>query len=122
MDQTAGFGYFLCMNDKKVIKHTQSAGTLATEPASPKMRAVAFRIEDKVYEGHAGASHSTLYNTLLRNKRVSADTLDAWISVEKNHGFVTESGEFLDRSEVFRRCGAARSQDLQAKGIFTPAQ
>lgn len=112
------------MNDKKVIKHAKSAGTRATapsEPASPKMRAVAFKIEDKVYEGHAGASHSTLYNTLLRNKRVSADTLDAWISVETNHGFVTESGEFLDRSEVFRRCGAARSQDLQAKGIFTPA-
>ena len=86
------------------------------------MRAVAFKIEDKVYEGNPGGSHLALYTSLLFHKRVPADTLDAWTSHEKNHGFVTENGEFLDRQEVFRRFGADRSQDLQTKGIFQPAQ
>lgn len=109
------------MKTKKCFKNEPSAGTRTAVPAEPaydKVRAVAFKIEDKVYEGHAGASHSTLYISLLLDKRVSADTLDTWTSYENNHGFVTEKGEFLDRPEVFRRFGAARSQDLQAKGLF----
>ena len=113
------------MLSKKCFKNGKSAGDRAAAPAEPtddKVRAVAFKIEDKVYEGGSGASHSTLYNFLLLHKRVPADTLDTWTSVEKNHGFVTEKGVFLDRSEVFRRFGAARSQDLQAKGIFKTAQ
>ena len=90
-------------------------------PAAPthdKVRAVAFKIADRVYEGNAGASHSVLYASLLVQKQVPADTLDTWTSDEKNHGFVTERGEFIDRLEVFRRFGATRSQDLQAKGLF----
>jgi len=85
------------------------------------MRAVAFKIEDVVYEGHSGASHVALYASLRMHKRIPAVTLDIWTSDERNHGFVTETGEFLDRSEAFRRFGAARSQDLQALGAFTPA-
>ena len=82
-----------------------------------KVRAVAFKIEEKVYEGSAGASHLSLYNYLLLHKRMSVSTLDAWTSIEKNHGFVTEKGEFLDRAEAFRRFDAARSQDLWPKGL-----
>ena len=81
-------------------------------PAGDKVRAVAFRIEDKVYEGASGASHGTLYISLQRLKQMPPETLDTWTSDEKNHGFVTERGEFLDRPEVFRRFGADRSQDL----------
>ena len=83
-----------------------------------KVRAVAFKIEDKVYEGSLGASHITLYSALLRLKKVPAHTLDKWTSDEMNHGFVTEQGEFLPRAEVLRRCGVARSQDLRAKGVL----
>jgi len=109
------------MRTNKCFKTGKSASDRATAPAEPihdKVRAVAFKIDDKVYEGNAGSSHITLYASLLHQKRVPADTLDTWTSVEKNHGFVTEKGEFLDRPEVFRRFGATRSQDLQAKGVF----
>ena len=105
------------MKNKKCLKTEKSARARTTVPAEPtldKVRAVAFRIEDKVYEGASGASHITLYASLLRDKRVPANTLDTWTSNEKNHGFVTEKGEFLDRLEVFRRFAAARSQALQA--------
>ena len=124
---TRFFGYFLqAMKTKKRFKHKHemSAGTQTTVPAEAthdKVRAVAFRIEDKVYEGNSGASHITLYTSLLLDKRVSADTLNAWTSDERNHGFVTVKGEFLGRPEVFRRFGAARSQDLRAKGMFKTA-
>jgi len=113
------------MKNKKRFKNEKSARARTTVPAEQtydKVRAVAFQIEDKVYEGNSGASHITLYTSLLLDKRVPADTLDTWTSDEKNHGFVTEKGEFLDRPQVFRRFGAARSQDLQAKGIFKTAQ
>jgi hypothetical protein len=96
--------------------------TAPVEPVHPKVRAVAFRIGDTVYEGDPKGSHLTLYTYLLRKKRVPAHMLDFWTSDERNHGFVTENGEFLDRREAFRQFGAARSQDLQAKGIFTTAR
>ena len=53
---------------------------------------------------------------LLGRKHLPVDTLDTWTSDEKNHGFVTENGEFLDRPEVFRRFGATQSEDLRARG------
>jgi hypothetical protein len=87
-------------------------------PSCDKVRAVAFRIGDRVYEGSAGASHVELYVSLLRQRRVPAPTLEAWTSDERNHGFVTEKGVFINRPEILRRCGAARSQDLRAKGVF----
>ena len=74
-----------------------------------------------MYEGDSGASHIALYTSLLVHKRVHADTLATWTSDEKNHGFVTEKGEFLNRPEVFRRFGVARSQDLRAKGMLRSA-
>lgn len=86
-----------------------------------RVRAVAFRSEDKVYEGNAGASHITLCASVLHQKQVPVHTLDGWSSDEKNHGFVTKKGEFWERAEVLRRFGAARSQTLRAKGIFKPA-
>ena len=113
------------MKSQNSFKNEKAASARTTAPAEPtydKVRAVAFKIEDIVYEGNSGASHITLYTSLLLDKRVPADTLDAWTSDEKNHGFVTEKGEFLDRPEVFRRFGAARSQDLAAKGMFKTAQ
>ena len=91
------------------------------QPAHDKVRAVAFKIEDRVYEGATGASHISLYSALLLQQRVPAHTLDAWTSDERNHGFVTEKGEFLDRAEVFRRYGAALSQDLRGKGMLKNA-
>ena len=112
------------MKSKKRCKRVKSARirtTLPAEPAHDKVRAVAFKIEDKVYEGNSGASHTSLYTFLLLHNRVPADTLDTWTSDEKNHGFVTEKGEFLDRPEVFRRFAAARSQDLRARGMFQTA-
>ena len=93
---------------------------MAAGPASDKVRAVAFRIEDRVYAGCSGASHISLYNALLTENQVPVTTLDTWTSDEKNHGFVTEKGEFLGRGEVFQRFGASRSQDLQAKGLLKP--
>jgi hypothetical protein len=111
--------------NKQRLKRSKSSCARTAEPAQPtddKVRAVAFKIEDQVYEGRPGASHVTLYLSLLLQKRVPADTLDIWTREEKSHGFVTEKGEFLDRSEVFRRFGAARSQDLQAKGICLTAR
>jgi hypothetical protein len=95
---------------------------VAPGPASDKVRAVAFRIEDRVYEGCSGASHISLYNALLIEKQVPVATLDTWTSDEENHGFVTEKGEFLGRIEVFQRFGASRSQDLQAKGFLKPGR
>lgn len=115
---------FGVMQSKPCFKYAKSGRARTPVPAESdyvKMRAVAFKIEDKVYEGRAGANHITLYTSLLRDRRVSPDTLDAWIGDEKNHGFVTVKGEFLDRLEVFKRFGAFRSQDLQAKGVFNTA-
>jgi hypothetical protein len=83
-----------------------------------QVRAVAFTIEDKVYAGAVGESHLTLYLRLLQDKRVPAATLDAWTNDDKNHGFVTHAGEFLDRAEAFRRFGTKRSQDLKAQGVL----
>ena len=107
------------MNKKKRFKNetlAHSRTRASAEPTCDKVRAVAFKIEDKIYEGNSGASHSTLYTSLRLDKRVPVGTLDTWTSDERNNGFVTEKGEFLDRSEIFRRFGASRSQDLQAKG------
>ncbi len=114
------------MKKKACFQHGSSAAGRRAAPGDrtpDKVRAVAFRIEDKVYEGGSGASHVTLYSALLLEKRVSAHTLDAWTSDEKNHGFVTVKGKFLARLEVFRQFGVSRSQDLRAKGVFkTPRQ
>jgi hypothetical protein len=104
---------------RDTLTRVRTAATVETP--HDRVRAVAFRIEDKVYEGRAGASHIALYTSLLLLKQVPADTLDVWTSDEKNHGFVTEKGEFIDRPEVFRRFGAARSQDLRARGLFKTA-
>ena len=112
------------MKKRKPVRneHSAHARTAAlTEPTCDRVRAVAFKIEDKVYEGSSGASHVTLYTSLLLQKRVPTHTLDTWTRDEKNHGFVTEKGEFLGRPEVLRRFGAAQSQDLQAKGLFKGA-
>jgi hypothetical protein len=87
-----------------------------------KVRAVAFTIEDKVYVGKAGESHITLYLRLLQDILVPADTLDAWTGDDKNHGFVTERGDFINRAEAFRRFGTTRSQDLKAQGILQTIQ
>ena len=108
------------MRKKALSKKDEAARAPTPVPAAPaceKVRAVAFRIEGKVYEGRSGASHATLYISLLREKRVAAHAIEIWTSSEKNHGFVTENGEFLDRSEVMSRFGADRSEDLQAKGL-----
>ena len=113
------------MKTKRRFITGKSARARKTAPAKTpcdKMRAVAFRIEDKVYEGSSKATHLTLYTTLLVAKLVPAHTLDIWTSDEKNHGFVTEKGEFLDRLEVFRRFGASQSQELRAKGSFKTAR
>ena len=87
-----------------------------------KVRAVAFTIEDKVYVGTASESHILLYLRLRQSIQVPADTLDAWTSDDRNHGFVTEKGDFINRAEALRRFGAARSQDLKARGIFQTIQ
>ena len=108
-------------NCPKVGRPARTRTTGLAEPVPDRVRAVAFKIEGKVYEGNTGASHISLYTALLHLKRVPADTLDMWTSDEKNHGFVTEKGEFLDRPEVFRRFGASRSQDLQAGGMTREA-
>ena len=113
------------MKRERQTKTEQSALPQTTPPAEStcdKVRAVAFKIEDKVYEGTSGASHITLYTDLLLRKRIPAATLDIWTSDEKNHGFVTEKGEFIDRREVFRRLGADQSQDLRASGRLGSVQ
>jgi hypothetical protein len=113
------------VSGKQRVKRGKSASArtiVPVEPTCDKVRAVAFKIEDKVYEGSSGASHVNLYTFLLRHKRVPAHTLDAWTSDERNHGFVTEKGKFLDRPEVFRLFGADQSQALRAKGLFKSAQ
>ncbi len=105
---------------KTVLKGGKTAASRPPIPVSPtndKVRAVAFKIEDKVYEGSSGASHITLYASLLVNKRVPADTLAIWTRDEKNHGFVTEKGEFIGRSEVFRRMSAAYGQKQQSTNV-----
>ena len=33
---------------------------------------------------------------------------------EKDHGFITRAGEFLDRSQALERFGVSRSQDMAA--------
>ena len=112
------------MKRKKRLKHGASASVrpiVLDDPIHYRVRAVAFKIEDKVYAGNSGESHIMLYTSLLLGKRVPAVTLDTWTSDEKNHGFVTEKGEFLGRPEVLRRFGVARSQDLQAKGVLRNA-
>ena len=83
-----------------------------------KLCAVAFTIEDKVFVGTASESHILLYLRLLQDILVPADTLDAWTSDDKNHGFVTDKGDFINRAEALRRFGATRSQDLKAQGVF----
>jgi len=77
-----------------------------------RIHAVAFTIDDKVYAGNATDSHIILYVRLLRDNLVPVETLNTWTSDDKNHGFVTASGEFVDRVEAFKRFGVARSQDL----------
>lgn len=88
-------------------KGTDSAGD-----RSDKVRAVAFKINDRIFEGNTGESHCALYLSLLRSKQVPSKMLDLWTHNETNHGFVTESGVFLNRPEVFRRFGTDRSESL----------
>ena len=87
-----------------------------------KVRAVAFTIEGKVYAGKANESHIALYLRLLQDILVPADTLDAWTSDDRNHGFVTERGDYINRNEAFRRFGTTRSQDLKAQGVLQAIQ
>lgn len=91
-----------------------SAAVMA-ESDRAQVRAVAFKIEDTVYEGKPGETHGALYKHLWRDRIVSERTLDVWTACEEDHGFVTRTGEFLDRVEAFRRFGIARSQDLTAQ-------
>ena len=86
--------------------------------ACDKVHAVAFIIEDHVYVGKAGESHIALYLRLLQDLPVTVDALDAWTGDDKNHGFVTENGDFINRVEAFRRFGTTRSQDLKARGVL----
>ncbi|NQU09835.1 hypothetical protein HQ590_03520 [bacterium] len=95
----------------------QAAVPVTNEAVAPdKVRAVAFAIEDKVYAGRTNESHTMLYLRLLRENLVSASTLDTWTGEESSHGFVTETGEFLDRPTAFARFGTTRSEDLKAGG------
>ena len=90
--------------------------------ALDKVRAVAFIIEGRVHVGRAGESHIRLYLRLLQDTMVPVETLDAWTGDDKNHGFVTMNGDFINRAEAFRRFGTTRSQELKAQGILQPVQ
>ena len=103
------------MDKGQYSESCDSASAVIAESARAQVRAVAFRIEDNVYEGRPGETHGTLYTRLLLDRLVPAKRLDFWTAYEEDHGFVTKTGEFLNRAEAFKRFGITRSQDLSAQ-------
>ena len=89
-----------------------SSTAVLAKPARAQVRAVAFRVEDNVYEGRTGETHGTLYMRLLLDRLVPAKRLNLWTAHEENHGFVTKTGKFLNRAEAFKRFGITHSQEL----------
>jgi len=109
----------------QTLKSTRHAGTGSSRredgrvpehgaraPVGQGVYAVAFRIGAEVYAGTPRQSHIGLYMSLRLGGRVSADMLEISTRDERNNGFVTQEGAFLNRAEALRRFGAACSQNL----------